>query len=228
MRDLKAGLDRGGPTRTWDEVAAIVGVSTAYARRVAEGKLAAKPPVVWIDPREIVAQLSDRLDDEAVLAWNEDPRCLCGCGQECLQETGHHAKVPYGAYRLYRGAHEKRMPWIKIVVKDRNREIQRCRALGMARRAENVNAAIIAGLLNEWKIRSGRGGFTSLARIAGLSPSHLRDIASGRNQRMHKLTAAKILIALGEPLRPEIFAEYKAWCQANGIAWGLAQAMVEQ
>ncbi len=219
LQDLKAGLDRDGETRTWAEVAQLLGLSTPYVRRVGSGRMARKPAVVWIDPRDIIPQFATTMTDEFVLAWNEDPRCLCGCGEESFQECGNKGKVPYGAYRLFRGAHEKRMPWIRIRIVDANKEALRRKRLGLARRKENVQAGIIVDLLNEWKIVNDKRGFTDLGTRAHLAPNHLRDIAAGRHERIQKKTAAKILAALGEPMRPEIFSIYKEWAISQGKEW---------
>jgi hypothetical protein len=223
LRDLRAGLDRGGEPRTWREVAEIAGITAPYANRVATGKMARLPPVLWIDPRDIIPEFADRLSDEDVLVWNEDPRCLCGCGEATLQEGGNKGKVPYGAFRLFRGAHEKRMPWARIRIGDQNRELERRRRIALAKRAQNVATPIIAGLLDEWRIRNNTRGFGALSVASHLAPNHLRDIANGRHERIRKRTAAKILAALDEPMPPEIFREYKAWAKSKGLPYSHVQ-----
>lgn len=216
LNHLKAGLDRGGEPRTWQEVGELAGVTAAYARRVANGKLSHPPAVVWIDPRDIIPQFADLLSDGDVLEWNDDPRCLCGCGETTLQERGNTGKVPYGAFRLFRGGHEKRMPWVSIPFRDRNREPERARRIGLARRARNVKAGMIADQLNEWKAITGVRTFDTLAASVGLAPNHVRDIAGGRLERIEKKTAGRILAALGEPMRPEIFAAFQEWALRQG------------
>jgi hypothetical protein len=219
LADLRAGLDRGGVQRTWQEVGDLQGISSSYARRVVTRKVVTKVAVVRIDPRVIVPEFAELMSDEDVERWNDDPRCLCGCEEATLQELTRNGKSPRGAYRLFRGAHEKRMPWGRIRIRDWRKESARRRRLGATRREQNVQTAFIAGLLNDWRDANQTRDFEALAILSHLSESHLRDIASGRHARIQKKTAGKILAALKEPMRPEIFEAYKKWAISKNLPW---------
>lgn len=212
LRALKAGADRGGQARTWPEVAALRGITPEHAMRVAVGRPANMPPQLVIDPRTIVPQLTGILTDEDVERWNRDPRCLCGCGEPCLQEGGNKGKVPYGAYRLFRGAHEKRMPWVREKQLILNQDQERRRRSSLTQRRQSIHAATIAEMILEWRAY-GNGTLVDLARRSTVSEHHIRELAHGRIKRIQKLTAAKLLVAMGEPLRPEIAQAYEKWVQ---------------
>lgn len=211
LLDLKAGLDRGGVARTWDEVGYVQGISGAHAQRCALKVPRRDPPVVRIDPRTIIPELASILtSDEDAWAWNDEHLCLCGCGQVTLQEEGRTGKVPCGAFRLFRGAHFKRMPWVRyqqlVLTPEQNRK--RIRAIALTQ--DTILAAGIAGIIQEWRVKP-RNSLRELARRSGLSEHHIKVIAAGRRLRIQKLTAARLLTAMNEPLRPELASVYHIW-----------------
>lgn len=158
-----------------------------------------------IDPRQIVPQLADLMSDLDVDLWNDDPHCLCGCGLPTQQEMTPKSTslVPYAAFRLFRAGHEQRMPWRDSPLAKLTPEQQ---ALRNARRAavrDSLSALIIAGLMRDWR-RDGHGTYADLARTSGVNEHHIRDIVGGRRTHIRRITAALLLEAMGETLRPEM------------------------
>ncbi len=215
LMQLRTGADRDGTERTWQEVADLCGVSISYARQVADERRAKPPAKVWLDPRDIIPELTQVMSDEDVERWNMLPECLCGCTLATLQEVNNGGKVPYGAYRLFKGSHEKRMPWASIRQPGLNAELERRRRISLALRQRSISAVFIGEMVMEWRI-AGHGTLRELADAAGIGEKHLREIAHRRVERITKLTAGKLLAAMGEPMRPEIAKEYRAWAKTNG------------
>jgi hypothetical protein len=211
LMSLKRGEDRGGVSRSWDQVGAMRGISGQHAMRVANRIYPKAPPVVRIDPRTIVPELASILSsDQDAQAWNDEHLCLCGCGQATLQESGRFGKVPFGAFRLFRGAHDKRMPWVRIRQLQLTPAQKRKRIRALITAQDTIVAAGIAGLIMEWKSNP-RHSIRDLAEKTGLSDSHIRAIAAGRNTRIQKVTAVRLLVGMGEPLRPELRQIYRQW-----------------
>lgn len=158
-----------------------------------------------IDPREYIPQLAEYMDDLAVEVWNDDPFCLCGCGLPTQQEMSAKpsALVPYAAFRLFRVGHDKRLPWHRNTLANLTPEQK---ALKDARRAavrDSLSALIIAGLIRDWR-KEGKGTYADLARRSGVAEHHIGDIVGGRRTRIRRITAALLLDAMGESLRPEM------------------------
>lgn len=221
VRALKAGLDQGGVPRSFHEVAKICEISVNYTRRLHNGGVEPRlaKPKQWTDPRAYIPDLAAQMSDEDVQAWNADPRCLCGCGEPCRQEVSNGGRVPMGQFRLFRGAHEKRMPWAGGPLARINADAELCRTRGLTMREANIDSLVITGLIHDWREENPHTPYSALSEKAHLSPSHVRSIAIGRHPRIAKLTAAKLLVALDEPLRPELFAEYREWAKAEGVPW---------
>lgn len=84
------------------------------------------------------------------------------------------------------------------------------RRAALTNRAKNfVRSGMIADLLNE--LRSQGETLVSFSRRSGVHISTLYEISSGRNAYIRNLTAARILIALNEPLHPDLKRVYQAW-----------------
>lgn len=196
----------------------MVGLTTHHVRRVAIGRPAALPAQLRIDPRDFIADLKEVLyDDDAVAAWNDDPHCLCGCGEATLQEGGNNGKVPYGAFRLFRGSHEKRMSWVRYRQLILNADPDRRRRNSRTQRAANVSTVIIGSLITDWRNAVEGRTYMQVSEESGVAEAHVRDIVHMIRPRIQKSTAARLLAVIGEPMRPEMAQEYLAWAMANRL-----------
>lgn len=206
--------DLTGQPLTWDQIADLFAVSVAYAKRVHSGKNAYNPEVVRIDPRQYLPTLARQGWSESdVELWNQRPWCLCGCGKSTLQEHSHTGRVPYGAYRLFRGAHHQKFRsldgQVRRLTQDASKNEQVAQHL--------IDGAVLRELIAEWLQAHPDTSRAELARRCHLADETLRSIASGRQPKVSYLSAAKIMAALEEPMRPEIFQVYVAWAQGAGV-----------
>jgi hypothetical protein len=205
---LRRGDDQDGRQRTWTQVGAFYDVTGDHARRTATRSR--KPITVkQVDPREFIPELKTVMSDADVARWLAKPYCVCGCGLAVRQATSHKAKMPIGAWQPFRGNHEKRMPWWRSRMAELNASQMRRLNISRAHKAASVETGIITDLIAEWMAAHGKG-MKEFAEFSGLSYGHVCDIMSGR-YRILPFTAARILHALGEPIRPEIRASYEKW-----------------
>lgn len=209
IRYLMDGQDRDGVTRTVRQVAALLDRSETYLKTILRGP-AVPLAVIRVDPRDVIPELKRTLSDEDVEAWNARPVCLCGCGEPTLQEHTVSARVPKGAYRLFRAHHEVRMPWRQAALRDSAQRLRSIRARAHRVRANGVDTAFVRALLLEYR-QKGRGTFAQIAYDADISPRYLSDIFYGRHARINRRTAARLLAAMGEAMHPEVKAEYEQW-----------------
>lgn len=164
--------------------------------------------VLRIDPREYYPQLNEIMSDLQVEAWNDDPHCLCGCGTPTLWNNCAKRQVPYGAYRLWAPGHSSRAPWYRPALADLTPEQEARRRAGIAARKDTIDSSAISIMVHEW---TRTHMLKDLAAQTGLTKSHLSMIANHRRKRLGRATAARILVALNEPLRPEMRAAYEDW-----------------
>lgn len=205
---LRRGDDQDGQQRTWPEVGAFYAVTGDHARRVATRSR--KPIAVRaVDPREYVPELKAVMSEADVTRWMAKPYCVCGCGLPVRQSTSRKAKMPVGAWQPFRGNHEKRMPWWRNRMAELNGSPMRRLNISRAHKAASLETGILTDLITEWMAVNGKG-MKEFAEFSGLSYGHVCDIMSQR-YRILPFTAARILHALGEPIRPEIRASYEKW-----------------
>jgi hypothetical protein len=215
LRRLRAGADRDGQMRSWREVAAIAQRSVGYVHQLCNGTQVPREVTV-IDPRDIDPELKPFLDDDAVAAWQADPRCLCGCGVPSRREANSGAVVPRGAWRLYAQGHANRMPAARERHVARNREMSRRAAQSATQRSKALNSWFLSDMVDEYLTRT-RQTSIDLAQRAHMAPSHVRAIRRGRSERVNPLTFGKLLAAMDEPMRPEIAAVYREWARTQQI-----------
>lgn len=217
LKDLRAGLDRGGAGRTWAEVAAIVGLSEHYTSQIAKHGRYIEPSYrVRIDPRDVQPQLKTLMDDAQVQAWQRHPHCLCGCAQPTRVEDSASALVPRGANRLYLAGHQQRMPWYRVAASNRSLTIEQRLAHAVQQRQLTIDAGMLRDLVHEWLVLHNKTA-DDLARLAHLAPSHVREIRTGAFTRVKPFTVGKLLAAMKQPMRPEIAEAYLRWMRRRNL-----------
>lgn len=167
-------------------------------------------PPLRIDPREFYPAFAESMDDLTVDRWNDDPYCLCGCKTPTQQETSHDALIPVTAFRFWVNGHHSRMPWYEPPRPTPQQIKERSQRREAVRNA--IDTAAISILLTEWHRRE-QGTWAQLAQSIQMRSHYVREIAEYRRKHIEPATAARILMALGEPLRPEVAAAYHRWKQ---------------
>ncbi len=180
-----------------------------------------KYPVVTVDPRDFLPE--GAIDEATALAWMENPRCLCGCGgMTTQQDRGRQGarKLPVGAYRFFKPGHEMRMPWALNNQKDQAPEAKQERANNISRGMlrHSVQAAPVMALAKEW-MDENDATMKDLGELCGIDPSHLYAFSADRRfTSMRKATAARILVAIGIPLRRDLAIEYTKYQRRKGLS----------
>jgi hypothetical protein len=201
LRRLRYGVDGLGRMRSWSEVAQIAGIEEKYAGRLVRGNILPAQTLV-IDPRELEPELKPLMDDAAVAAWQQDPRCLCGCGQITNRENNTRAKVPRGAHRLWVTGHMNRMPWLRELHAENGRRFDTYMRMSETQRRRSIDTLILGGrggLLDEYLQRTGTQ-ISDFADKVGLGRTLIIRLRTGHHRSVDILTFAKIMNGIGEPM----------------------------
>lgn len=177
------------------------------------------PPVLASDPRDVIPEFRRYLSDEQVAAWQANPSCLCGCGSPVSVERERRQRTPIHTYRLFTTGHEFRMPWRREWMSSIRSSTDR-RALASKIQIDRCidNCGVLADMVREWQARTGRSR-EDLAAISGVGARTIGRLCAPKSVRVHKLTAARLLVAMGETqLRPEIARAYRVWATSQGIS----------
>lgn len=226
IRVLREGEDRNWHRRTWAEVAAETGYSASYLSKHFRGWT---PPVqrpLVIDPREYEPALKD-LTDEEVRAWQENPTCLCGCGEATQIESGADCRVPRGAPRLFRRNHFRKLDFYKEHWRAANRTPERIATIRATHAAHMEVAAEVRETIYVWVHAEPARTIAELAELTGLTQNRLHGI--GQRKFVKRLTAARIYAAIGEPMTADMAREYTAWLKRERRIgpWPILQARRE-
>ncbi len=207
---MKNGDDRAGRERTWPEVAAVFDLSVGYVRGLATGTYKMPQDVPVYDPRDVQPELRDILSDADVAAWQANPLCLCGCGAEVKRESSRVARAPHGGWRMFVGSHVHRMPWVRDHLARHSADPVSRQKVKDTKAAMTIDARVLAEDIREWKVLTGET-YKELAQRCHINVSHISSIVHGRIPRVSRLTAGKLLVGMGQSVRPEIAQAYRAW-----------------
>lgn len=176
-------------------------VSTTQVYRLINHGDFVKPSGSVTHPSETLPkEIFDRLTQENIEAWERDRVCLCGCGITLGLRSADTAWGKKGEPSFFKPGHDRRIYDITLKHKlawrhsDTTRERMRISNLKYT-----VESRIIADLAKEYRTRNG----LSQQRAAlewGVTRSILNRIESGSLPRIKKVTAVKILTAIGEQI----------------------------
>lgn len=207
---LKNG-DDDGIKRSWAQIGDMLGYNASYLSAVAGHRVNKRiATLLTIDPRQYLPELVDTMSDDDVADWNADPYCLCGCEEATQREHSNKARVPRGAPRLFFGSHfARRNARQGLLLTLHDPEIRR-RANNQRRALHQVNAAVLSELLLEWRSSAPGRSFPQLALTSGVSQANIYRYANAGGW-IEKSTMARLLVAIGEPLRPELASALEEW-----------------
>lgn len=92
---------------------------------------------------------------------------------------------------------------------------RRLRAIKMQDEQCIADAGMLGDMINEWLVENHRDA-QYLAHRAGLSVRTVHRIIGAETVRVRKVTAARLLVAIGEKkLNPDVAKAYRVWAKAQ-------------
>lgn len=166
-------------------------------------------PRVWDgDPRDYLdPAYASSISDEAVDNWKQKHVCLCGCGEETKLRTGVYKAanglVPSRTYHFFAKYHQWRISSVRVGKK--NTAAQN-RNIGKAMSERAISSVGVAMVIEAYIEQTGMNK-QDVAALCGIHRAMVYGILGGQQPRIRKTTAYKILTALGEPVRKDVFTE---------------------
>jgi hypothetical protein len=216
---LKNG-DGDGVKKSWAQIGKMLGYNPSYLAGIASGKPRSNiATLVEVDPRDYLSDLVPAMTDADVAAWNAAPYCLCGCREPTKREHSNRARVPRGAPRLFHRAHFARGEDAREASRAKLRDPQVRRRVTATRRARRrVQSGILGELLLEWRAAEPGRSFPQLAELSGVRQAYLYRYARDTGGWVDRSTMARLFVAIGEPLRPELAEALERWAKNQPVS----------
>lgn len=196
-------------TMTWDEIGAKYNYTGSHVMRLATGYKPKRAPVDY-DPFQFYPWLRNEVTEEQLENWRKNRVCLCGCGTPVKQAMGgHRQRVPYGAYTPFAKGHHARFKHHRLrAARQAQDPVVRAKS-SRTIRGQMVNSGIVVELLQEY-MRDNNLSLEDMVRRTGIT--HLKDVITQRQRKtIRPVTAARILVAIGEPLPDHLAKELEAY-----------------